>query len=530
MPGCGRIEVVVVRLVFGARAGSAGSAAPRRSRAASRAARRCAARGARRPGTRRGSKNMPSLVRAALTSLAPVGVSTVSERARRARASAISSSHSSAESRSPKTTTRGLRIAMTTRDVAVAGADATAAPASMRRLGHRPARRRAAAAASPCRPRWPRSVVSSAAIGGVLVPAARLHRVEDDLGRMAGRRLGDDPSRSSAVIGCAVMRRFCRTASAAAGMPASNALADRARRSQRKSRLRLTSPCSSGEWSISFAATQVHHRVVALALALPLAVDGEQRRAEQRLPLRLGDPRPDDDVDRAGLVLEGDEDRALGGLGALPVRDEAARARQAAVREACAARAAGSIRNAASCGAQQRERMALQASGRARGSRRASPRPRSARRARPPPRATRVSRSISVGRVSMPATAHAAWWRWPVRPCSASASASAGQRVRVEAGAPRQVFGGRRTAPRRARRRCAAGVLGRGPLMRLRPRRTAGAARRPSAERADACRAMPPAPRSLRLRACSPIALTATSTGRTSTPCSRASRTSCAGA
>jgi hypothetical protein len=58
---------------------------------------------------------MPSLVRAGLTALAPVRVSTVSERARRERARAISSTHSSAESRSAKTTTRGSVIAMTTR-------------------------------------------------------------------------------------------------------------------------------------------------------------------------------------------------------------------------------------------------------------------------------------------------------------------------------------------------------------------------------------------------------------------------------
>ena len=63
-------------------------------------------------GNSAGWKNMPSLVRAALTSLAPVAVSTVSERARRVRASAISSAHSSAESRSAKTTTRGSVIAI----------------------------------------------------------------------------------------------------------------------------------------------------------------------------------------------------------------------------------------------------------------------------------------------------------------------------------------------------------------------------------------------------------------------------------
>ena len=103
----------------------------------------------------------------------------------------------------------------------------------------------------------------------------------------------------------------------------------------------------------------MHHRLVALALALPLAVDGEERRAEQGLPLRLGDARPDDDVDRAGLVLERDEDRSLGRLGPLPVRHQAAGARQPAVREGAQARRrldaeGGELRP------QQRQRMALQ--------------------------------------------------------------------------------------------------------------------------------------------------------------------------
>ena len=57
---------------------------------------------------------MPSLVRASLTSLAPVRVATVSERDRRLLASSISSAHSSADSRSPKTTTRGWLIAIST--------------------------------------------------------------------------------------------------------------------------------------------------------------------------------------------------------------------------------------------------------------------------------------------------------------------------------------------------------------------------------------------------------------------------------
>ena len=52
-----------------------------------------------------------------------------------------------------------------------------------------------------------------------------------------------------------------------------------------------------------------------LALALPDAVDGEQAAGQQGLALRLRHRGPDDDVDVAGLVLERDEDHALGRLG-----------------------------------------------------------------------------------------------------------------------------------------------------------------------------------------------------------------------
>ena len=60
------------------------------------------------------SKNMPSLVRAACTSLPPVAVSTVSERTSRGVACAIRPSHSCAVSRSAKITTRGRRSDITT--------------------------------------------------------------------------------------------------------------------------------------------------------------------------------------------------------------------------------------------------------------------------------------------------------------------------------------------------------------------------------------------------------------------------------
>jgi hypothetical protein len=47
--------------------------------------------------------------------------------------------------------------------------------------------------------------------------------------------------------------------------------------------------------------------------------------------LRLGHLRPDDHVDGAGLVFQRHEDHALGRLGPLAVRDQAAGARQPAV-------------------------------------------------------------------------------------------------------------------------------------------------------------------------------------------------------
>ncbi len=60
------------------------------------------------------SKNMPSLVRSTLRASPPVCVSTVSERARRRRAAAIRPSHSSSDSRSPNTMTRGRRMVWST--------------------------------------------------------------------------------------------------------------------------------------------------------------------------------------------------------------------------------------------------------------------------------------------------------------------------------------------------------------------------------------------------------------------------------
>ena len=53
------------------------------------------------------------------------------------------------------------------------------------------------------------------------------------------------------------------------------------------------------------------------ALALDAAVDAEQAGAQARLAEALEDVGPDDQVGDAGFVLDGDEDDALGGTGAL---------------------------------------------------------------------------------------------------------------------------------------------------------------------------------------------------------------------
>src|SRR5471032_2961007 len=86
------------------------------------------------------------------------------------------------------------------------------------------------------------------------------------------------------------------------------------------------------------AAQQVRHVDQALgdqvahdALLLPHTVDAEQRRAQHFAALLLDQRRPDDDVDIAGLVLQRDEDHALGRAGPLPYRDHAAATRQLAV-------------------------------------------------------------------------------------------------------------------------------------------------------------------------------------------------------
>ena len=66
-------------------------------------------------------------------------------------------------------------------------------------------------------------------------------------------------------------------------------------------------------------------------LALPDAVYTEQGGAEHFTALLLDQGGPDNDVDRTGLVFDGDEEHTLGGAGALPDGDDAAAARELAV-------------------------------------------------------------------------------------------------------------------------------------------------------------------------------------------------------
>src|SRR5690606_25153203 len=70
--------------------------------------------------------------------------------------------------------------------------------------------------------------------------------------------------------------------------------------------------------------------LAASRIALPDAVDGHESRTEQRRAVALDEVGPDDDVDLPGVVLERHEDHALGGSGALPMGDEAARPRRPA--------------------------------------------------------------------------------------------------------------------------------------------------------------------------------------------------------
>ena len=183
--------------------GSAGSAGLRRFPAASRAARRCAPRARAQTGNSPRSKNMPSLVRASLTSLrAGLGVRPSPSAPARVRASAISSSHSSSESRSPKTTTRGLahrhqhlRPRGRRRAARPLGVDAPAG----HRHGHRRRGGERSGGAAWSRRAWWRSAIAGDRLRPSRWPSSTQH----------DRRAGGRPracatiqSRSSGVIDC----------------------------------------------------------------------------------------------------------------------------------------------------------------------------------------------------------------------------------------------------------------------------------------------------------------------------------------
>ena len=109
------------------------------------------------------AKNMPSLVRASLTSLAPVSSLTVSERASRSRASATSCVALVVATAGCRTrSTRGCSMLASTWHLAVAGVEQRAV-LERQRLGHRRAAR-AGRWRAHARSRKPRSVSSSATI------------------------------------------------------------------------------------------------------------------------------------------------------------------------------------------------------------------------------------------------------------------------------------------------------------------------------------------------------------------------------
>ena len=87
----------------------------------------------------------------------------------------------------------------------------------------------------------------------------------------------------------------------------------------------------------------------------------------------------------------------------------------------------------------------------------------------------------------MPATAHAAWWRWPVRLCSAPAAASAARAwPSRRARRARSSLSAKRASARAATMRSPASSAR--PLTRLRPRRSGWRSEPPSPQRACACR------------------------------------------
>jgi hypothetical protein len=74
-----------------------------------------------------------------------------------------------------------------------------------------------------------------------------------------------------------------------------------------------------------------HQQVVHTVCTLPLAQGRQDAGAEQHPPELLGHAGPDDEVDRAGFILQGHEHHAFGRARTLAVRHQATGAGDTAV-------------------------------------------------------------------------------------------------------------------------------------------------------------------------------------------------------
>ena len=144
---------------------------------------------------------MPSLVRAACTSLPPVSFFTVSERARRGCASFIRPSHSASLSSLPKTTTRGSRKLPT---------HSTRWPSAINKLdwpskagsGKARAGAQAAWASAGCAATGGRSTASSAVRAAFSCQPLATMAASTSSGRQPARAWAAIQARSSSVMGC----------------------------------------------------------------------------------------------------------------------------------------------------------------------------------------------------------------------------------------------------------------------------------------------------------------------------------------
>ena len=82
------------------------------------------------------------------------------------------------------------------------------------------------------------------------------------------------------------------------------------------------------------AGDQVAHLAAALGIALPDPVHRQQARLQGRRALALAQAFPDDHIDAARFVLQGDEHHAFGGAGLLAHGHQAAGAHQPAIGQA----------------------------------------------------------------------------------------------------------------------------------------------------------------------------------------------------